>query len=580
MKDEVTKAVLDLTEREDGLLCQVWYPDLWRVKKGEGEGTIKFLPSNEETGAGLWNPEGGSSGETVEMVPRNPVLLAVCSATEGGLYGYETMADNGGVCEKGISKVLERWMEAHVKSTAVDRTLEESRGTRSVAGASRGSEFSLAGMSAAKELAKEASLVSLLRDKLTRRASEMKRAFIRRFMKSAFPHGQRSDSGRGAREGSRAGSSAPNATVSGVEPTGMTSPDPAARLLGGGSVDTSSLCDDVYPEWKASRKSERFLFGAWRRLSSDEMQQILDEKMPEMKVEVAGDQWESRDTPRGFVASDGALCGDKLFVNGHASRAMATWMGRLLVDGEIDGDTSVLSIARADAWVATHFSLSTVPLFAVSDSGNGSNARQQNLSFGGGGLRNTRHNELFSILLPHALVSLLEEIREAMVAQCGPQELHKPFSVTRALELRREVHKERSSQIGTTEASQSSLGDVSGRDLRSEMSNEVVRRLDSESTIPYATHGGDVFTSAFRVATISFRYHPTEHCRGTLTDCRAGGQKDTDYLVLRSEFVKNHICPWIGDIRDAYIGQCDATTDETKYAPIALDFTGSSAADM
>jgi len=301
------------------------------------------------------------------------------------------------------------------------------------------------------------------------------------------------------------------------------------------------------------------------------MQQIVNEKVPEMKLKVSGDQWESRDTPRGFVASDGALCGDKLFANGHASRAMATWMGRLLVDGEIDGDTSVMSIARADAWVAIHFSLSTVPLFAVSDSGAGSNIRQQNLSFGGGGLRNTRHNELFSILLPHALVSLLGELREAMVAQCGPQELQKPFSVTRAMELRRDVHKKRSSQISASEASQTSFGDVSGRDLRSEISNEVVRRLDSESAIPYETHRGDVFTSVFRVATISFRYHPTEHCRGALTDCRAGGQKDMDYLVLRPEFVKNHICPWIGDTRDACIGQCDATSEETRYVPITLD---------
>ena len=589
VREEVGKAVLDLEEREDGVLCQVWYPPLWRIKKGEGEGTFKIV-SEIETGWNqpnrVWNPQGyvGAGRETLEMVPRNPVILSLRSATEGGLYGYETLADNGGVCDKGVSKLLERWMEGHVRSKAGDRPVDQRDTTQSLAVANRArltpeSANSVEGVSAAKEMSSEPALMSLVRDKLTRKASEMKRAFIRRFLKSAFPSGI---------PGSER--SAPNRNGRGAEATNSATPDSGgtdsfAVILGGGrvsgsSLSTDSLTSDLYSEWKMSRASEKFLFGAWRRLSSGEMQQVFDENAAAMKVRVAGDSWEARDTPRGFVASGGAFCGDKLFANGHASRAMATWMGRILTEGEIKGDTSVLSIARADAWIGTHFSLSTVPMSAPFDAGAGALGRPQNLSFGGGGLRNTRHNELFSILLPHALVSLLQELRQAMVEQCGVAELEKPFSMTQAVSFQREVNRERQSSNAPIETSQSSRGDVSQRDLRSEISNEVVKRLDNVSTVPYESHKGNVFSSDFRKATVSFRYHPTEgsgEAVSTFLGSHDGGAMD--YLVLRPEFIKQHVCPWIGDTRDAYIGQCESKSEKMEYDPIVLDYGGSNAAD-
>lgn len=546
MKEQVALIVLDLAEREDGVLCQVWYPPLWEIRKGKGEGTVKMSQTSNEDTVDLW-ADGNTYSHTgtVQMVPRNPTILSERGATEGGLYGNAILADNGGVCDAGISKLLEEWMVAHLERKRDSSVLDKEER-----------------LSICKGLAQESALMSILRDKLTRRASEMKRTFVRRFMKSCLPSYGRELSTAGDADAS---ARVMNTRTDGSEAQTSIFPDPVAFLMGGGAFSAALMPDECFSSWSESRRSEKYLFGSWRRLTSEEIQDTLVKRAPNLKMTVEDDEWGSRDTPRTFVDDSGVPCGDKLFRNAHACRAMATFMGRFLADGRIDGDTSILSVARADAWIATHFSLS--PVYCSQDVASGDHGRppKRNLSAGGGGLRNARHNELYSTLLPHALISLLQELRDAMVSVVGDDasdlELSKPFSVEEASSLRK------------------SLAPSSSEEMEN-----YISAVDEISPVPYSSHQGNEFSSGFRKATVSFRHLFSRNDEDDGSSLRAdhGNERpatSVDYLLLRPEFVRESISPWIGDVLDAYIGQCGPK--DMKYSPIALaDFHAGDQLDL
>lgn len=102
---------------------------------------------------------------------------------------------------------------------------------------------------AAKELSTERVLVSMLRDRLARRASDLKRTFIRRFSRSVFPN---YDPARAA---------------------GQEHVKTLNFVLGGGTFSASGC--DSFEDWEASRIEAKFIFGGWRRQSSSEIQDEL-----------------------------------------------------------------------------------------------------------------------------------------------------------------------------------------------------------------------------------------------------------------------------------------------------------------
>ena len=514
---------VDVTGRM-GQMSHAWYPAPSRLESGHGRGTISCSP-----------PAGGTA------VPENPIHTSFKPLTGGGLYSVPELVDCGGLNgEGGLQNLVRRILvetQACVQGQCGDDTLGvagdfEFSNPLAMLDDSTSEEVKLA----AKELSTERVLVSMLRDRLARRASDLKRTFIRRFSRSVFPN---YDPARAA---------------------GQEHVKTLNFVLGGGTFSASG--SDSFEEWEASRIEAKFLFGGWRRQSSSEIQDEMrkralseaasaslslsdeDVVLSMRELEVGKDQWEARDLPDTFCNEQGRVHGDKLFKNSHALRAMVYLMGRPLQDGKFTGPSSILTIARADAWIATHFSFSHP---------NRDLSMEADAGCAASGLRNSRHNELFSLLLPRAVCSIMKEFRSEFEQIGDLVELSKPYS--------REIFQK---ILDSTKAAREDSGHAStGKDELSEAEKQtILSRLDEISPVPFSKHHMDLYSH-------SFRTHTCVH--------RSGSDKK-DYLLLVPEFVTNKICPWIGKVCDAFIGQCKH--DEQEFGEMTLSTSAIMAEDM
>lgn len=499
-------------EDDGGVLRHNWYPAPADVAKGDGDGTIVVAAA---TGSGV-NTADACAGQ----VPPNPMKTAVKPAMGGGLFCVPELVDAGGVQGTfGVQRMLKRWaLDVYLNTAGHNHhSIEFPNGDR-VTEAEK-----VAGV-----LSKEAILSTVVKDGISRKASEWKRAFSKRVLDLFFrEYFQKT---KEQRERLSDVSEAINLT------------------LGGSAVNLKWQGDEKnpYAQWVEGRGDATFVFGAWRRSSVAELQLTFDEHMhvissvaradfnsseedgaPEWKrssrrMKVEADEWSAMDVPTPLAEREG---GDLLFKNSHAARCMPLLLGRVSTNSRefISGRSSVLSIARADAWLAACLTVSQT-----------SSARSA------GGMVNAKYNEIFSMLLPHALRSLLLELRVAVTELTTPLEFRKPFDPSEAQNLLEAArsHQTAASE-GTPGSSQSGLASNSSPCLSAGQRATMIAILDTTSPVPYATHRGNSYCNSFRAGTVSFIDH----------------EKGEDYLVVTPEFFKANICGWMGDVCDAYIGQ-------------------------
>lgn len=191
---------------------------------------------------------------------------------------------------------------------------------------------------------------------------------------------------------------------------------------------------------------------------------------------------------------------------------------------ELPGDASVLTLARLDAWMATNVLMS---LLALPDetgrkrSDSAANDDDVKVTNTMGKVRNTTHNDMFEILLPRAIEGVLGEIR-AKVEEAEPDELWMPFDWKRAKELEAEPR--------------------------------ALNELTSSKTTVFGDkgHRGDLHSQAWR----------------TITSSHLNPFDDRHYVVALPSFISTHVCSWIGEVKDAFIGVSDG---ELEYVPITSE---------
>lgn len=206
--------------------------------------------------------------------------------------------------------------------------------------------------------------------------------------------------------------------------------------------------------------------------------------------------------PPEVVRSQGDDIIDILFANNAARSAYCSWTR---CTGE--DRCSVLELAKLDAWISTWLELTRDFLLNKEDQK-------------AGGYRNKKFNVRFFQLLPRALGAILLLCRDE-VQKRSPVELRKPFN-----------YEERMKCV--------EQGDVSKYDDHADMELEVEPEV----------HNGDIFNRNGRKYTKAFN-HPNNRF---------------DYVALSPEFFKSHICSWMGDIIDCYVGKCHS--HEMSYEPI------------
>ena len=228
----------------------------------------------------------------------------------------------------------------------------------------------------------------------------------------------------------------------------------------------------------------------------------------------------------------GANRKDVLFRNGFARRCFVLWSGRQLgEDGHLEGETSILSLARLDAWITAYLivtrrlaweacvdSESQRDNSEVNGAREGSNTGTRPLRTAGTA-RNSFHNTLFERLLPIAIEGVLQEIRQVVFEEF-PKELHMPFDFDAAQELGIEA------EIDAHPASYTPCSGPEG-------------------------HHGELHHQAWRHATSSHR-SPFD------------GQ---DYVLATSEFIQEHVCWWVGSVMDAFVGVCKSHKND--YEPVS-----------
>ena len=188
---------------------------------------------------------------------------------------------------------------------------------------------------------------------------------------------------------------------------------------------------------------------------------------------------------------------------------------------KLPGDASVLTLARLDAWMATNvlMALQAAPEeTGRKQSGSDANDDDVRGTNNMGNVRNTTHNDMFDVLLPRAIEGVLGQIR-AKVEAVEPDELCMPFDWKRAKELEQEPR--------------------------------ALNALTSSKTDVYGEkgHRGDLHSQAWRKVTSS-HFNPFDN---------------RNYVVALPSFISTHVCSWIGEVKDAFIGVSDG---EPEYMPI------------
>ena len=194
---------------------------------------------------------------------------------------------------------------------------------------------------------------------------------------------------------------------------------------------------------------------------------------------------------------------------------------------ELEGDTSLITLARCDAYVCTWLCILVR----------------------GAELPKKRHpsayNSLLHCLIPQALQGILNTCRRIFEKDSSSvNELRVPFRFSTLKDAcdKNNVHLDQVPRL-----------DPNGSEFKG-----IARILDEDqrvcNTLPSSWHEADFYLEKKRVNTVHF-YDEDD---------------DRSYCVLRAAFVKKHICSWIGDVRDAFIGTLQAE-DGLSFEPLSQE---------
>ena len=231
---------------------------------------------------------------------------------------------------------------------------------------------------------------------------------------------------------------------------------------------------------------------------------------------------------------------DILFNNTPARNCYRSWakLDKICPPGsEACGEVSILTLARLDAWICTSMIMAlrdkkTEPDQATPvESGDGS-AENEDAKKGAnlaGSTKNSIHNTMFTVLLPRAIEGVLSQFREG-VQKVRPQELFMPFDYDEAAKM-------------------------VGKDDK--VDDEALDALASSKTTSQGPegHGGNLHAQAWR----------------HITSSHLSPFDELNYVVVLPSFVRSHVCGWIGDVRDAFVGVCDTGNE---YVPITASARG------
>jgi hypothetical protein len=226
-----------------------------------------------------------------------------------------------------------------------------------------------------------------------------------------------------------------------------------------------------------------------------------------------------------FAPRDGV---DNLFATEGGREVYVGWSGRQreVATGATLGDTSILPPARLDAWIGTRCILmsvtasSALAVLVEAADDNSVNGREAVAGvLGKGGDANSRFSEVFASLLPEAVIALQTKARN-VVESLSPAELRRSCTFVQAC-------------AGT--------------------------EMQSERDLP------DMHKNSTRQLPLSFECPPQGRaCAGGDVDVALSSEgEDIDYVVLTAAAFSAHICFWIGDVRDAYVGVCKG--DSLEY---------------
>ena len=206
-------------------------------------------------------------------------------------------------------------------------------------------------------------------------------------------------------------------------------------------------------------------------------------------------------------SEDNAFKADILFKNNAAKHVYLNWVGE-----GVHETTSVMELARLDAYLYAWMEV----IQELIEKGE---VRKV------GGLRNKRFTDRFNKYLPLAVEDILKVCRDTL-KEVRLEELSKPYD-----------YEKREQAIA-----------LRGRD-----DEGYISLRDSTNIVSEQEHRGDIFNRHGRRHTSAF-VNPVNKL---------------DYVAITPRFFKSHICCWIGDVLDCYVGRC--TSAEVKYEPITYD---------
>lgn len=532
-------------------------------RDGQNRTAVAWVPDVEAV-------TGGQGTICQKEVPENPLAAARRPLYGGGMIALRGMLSRQGSPHHYVS-VTRNW--------TLEWLTRDSQANLKRLSRDSGRSFSDEDVNEAVEIVGQSGLRGAVHQAIHRVVGELKKVITDRFFKSAFPLVQ----------GKTVLSSVSNQEKLAI-----------VLALGAGKLDRKGN----YSTDSCSVHSTNNPFANWRGLTRAELEANLREHLQSetgvFDLEIAYDNWGSQTEDR---ESTPGRC-DRLFLNSHAVCAMQGFVGfptmrsGSTANGTLSGPSSILSIARADAWMATVLAIGRQEAEEAGTVGEG--ARKS----GTQGRRNHQFRHVFDEIFPLAVQALLAEIRVALeewttdphdtstdlLTNRGQRlllndrsaELHVPFSPDVVDEMRAYIQEyekaSREPDSGGSEPSRDGVfdtGDGHGDDCimktedclmthnggqsqdsmfeenRYQKQVELTENLSPEmksawreAVILDTHHRGDPYLVNWRKATTAF----------AIKDKKSSTSGNEHFLALKPEFFKSNVCYWFGEVQDAYVG--------------------------